>query len=77
MLYLAEFLGIEFEEILLVPTFNTLPLEIDTSFQGEDHAGVNSHRSSAAAGTAEELNTIERMTGDLYPLVLNKVVKFE
>jgi hypothetical protein len=77
MLYLAEFLGIAFEDILVVPTFNTLLLEINTSFHEEDHGEVNNHRSREGTGTAEELNTIERMTGDLYPLVLNKVVKFE
>ena len=77
MLYLAEFLSIEFEDILLVQTFNTLPLEIDTSFQGEDHGEVSSHSSREESGTAEELNTIERLTSEIYPLVLNKVVKFE
>ena len=77
MLYLAEFLGIEFEDILLVPTFNTLPLEIHTSFQGEDHGEMDSHRSWEETGTAEELHTIERMTGEIYPLVLSKVVRFK
>jgi hypothetical protein len=77
MLYLAEFLGIGFEDILLVPTFNTLPLEINTSFQREDHGGVNSHRSREEIGRTEELNTIERATSEMYLLVLNKVVKFE
>jgi hypothetical protein len=77
MLYLAEYLGIEFQDILLVPTFNTLPLEINTSFQEEDHGEVNSHRSREETGTAEELNTIDRMTGEIYQLVLTKVVKFE
>ena len=77
MLYLAEFLGIGFEDILLVPTFNTLTLERDTNFQGEDHGGVNSHSSMEETGTTEELNTIERMTGERYQLVLTKVVKFE
>ena len=77
MLYLAEFLGIEFDDILLIPTFNTLPFEIHISFQGEDHGKVKSHRSGVETATAEELNTIERMTGEIYPLVLSKVARFE
>jgi hypothetical protein len=77
MLYLAEFLGIAFEDILLVPTFNTLPLKIDTSFQGEDHGGVSSYRSREEIGTTEELNTFERATSEMYLLVLSKVVRFE
>ena len=77
MLYLAEFLGIEFDDILLVPTFNALPLETNTSFQGEGRGIVNSHRSGQEKVTAEELNTIERMTSEVYPLVLSKVVRFE
>ena len=45
MRFLAEFLGIEFDDILLTPTFNTLPLEVNTSFQVGDHGIVNSHLS--------------------------------
>ncbi|MGD9272435.1 MAG: hypothetical protein PVH08_15285, partial [Syntrophobacterales bacterium] len=77
MLYLAEFLGIAFQDILLVPTFNTLPLGINTSFQGEDRGEVNSPRSREEIGTTEELNTIERATSEMYLLVLSKVVRFE
>jgi hypothetical protein len=77
MLYLAEFLGIEFDDILLIPTFNTLPLEVKTSFQGEDRGDVNSHHSREERVTAEELNTIEKMTNKIYPLVLSKVARFE
>jgi hypothetical protein len=77
MLYLAEFLGIEFDDIFLVPTFNTLPLEVNTSFQGEDHGMRNSHLSRKEAVTAEELNTIERMTSETHPLVLKEVVRFD
>ena len=77
MRYLANFLGIEFDDILLVPTFNTLPLETNTSFQVEDHGIVNSHLSREETVTAEELNTIERLTSETYPLVLSQVGRFE
>ena len=77
MRYLAEFLGIAFDDILMVPTFNTLPLGIHTSFQEEDQGEVSSQRSREEKGTAEELDTIERGTSEIYPLVLSKVVRFE
>jgi hypothetical protein len=77
MRFLTEFLGIEFDDILLAPTFNTLPLEVNTSFQIEDHGIVDSHLSREETVTAEELNTIERMTSETYQLVLRETVRFE
>ena len=77
MLYLAEFLGIGFDDILLVPTFNTLPLEINVRFRREDHGEVKNHRLGEETVTPEELDTIDRVTSEIYPLVLSKVVRFE
>jgi hypothetical protein len=77
MRYLADFLGIEFDDILLVPTFNKSPIKVDTSFKAEDHGISDSHLSREETVTEEELNTIERMTSEKYPLVLSKVVRFE
>jgi hypothetical protein len=77
MRYLGEFLNIEFDDILLVPTFNTLPIKANTSFNVENHGILNSTLSRYRTLTGEELDTIERMTGETYQLVLNEAARFE
>jgi hypothetical protein len=77
MRYLAEFLGIEFDEILLIPTFNKFPIRANTSFKLENPGILNAALTRYQTLTSDELNTIERMTSDTYPLVLNEVVRFE
>jgi hypothetical protein len=76
MRYLAKFLGIEFEDILLVPTFNKLPIKAHTSFKVENYGILNSTLSRYKTLTGSELDTIKEMTGEIYPLVLKKVMKF-
>jgi hypothetical protein len=77
MRYLAEFLGIEFDDILLVPTFNKFPIKEHTRFKVENHGIVNSPLSKYRTLSEQEFDTIERMTGETYPRVLNEAVKFE
>ena len=77
MRYLAEFLGIEFDNILLVPTFNKFPIKAHTSFKVQNHGIVNSPLSRYRTLTGQQLDTIETMTGETYPRVLNEAVKFE
>ena len=78
MRYLAEFLGIEFDDILLVPTFNKFPIKAHADFKVENHGIVNSPLSIRPKTLSEqELDTIERMTCETYPRVLNEAVKFE
>jgi hypothetical protein len=77
MRYLAEFLGIEFDEILLVPTFNKFPIKAHTSFKVENHGIVNSPLSRYETLSEQEFDTIERMTRETYPRVLNAAVRFE
>lgn len=77
MRYLAEFLNIVFDDTLLVPTFNTLPIKAHTSFTVENHGILNSTLSRYKTLTDEELDVIERMTGETYELVLNEVARFE
>jgi hypothetical protein len=77
MRYLVEFLGIEFDEILLVPTFNKFPIKAHTSFKVENHGIVNSPLSRYETLSEQEFDTIERMTRETYPRVLNEAVKFE
>ena len=76
MRYLAEFLGIDFGDILLMPTFNKYPIEANMSFKTEDHGVADSLFSKERTLTGQEVDTIERMTSETYPLVLNEVVKF-
>jgi hypothetical protein len=75
--YLAEFLGIEFDEILLVPTFNKFPIKAHTSFKVANHGIVNGPLSRYSTLTGRQLDAIEKMTGEIYTRVLSEVVRFE
>jgi hypothetical protein len=77
MRYLADFLGIEFDDILLVPTFNKLPLKADVSLTGEDPGVADSPLSAGKGSVGREMDAIERMTSETYSLVLREAVKFE
>jgi hypothetical protein len=76
MWYLAEFLGIEFDDILLVPTFNKFPIKAHTSFKVENYGIINSTLSRYKTLTGSELDTIDEMTGEIYPRVLKEVINF-
>jgi hypothetical protein len=76
MRYLAEFLGIEFNNILLAPTFNKFPIRANASLNAEDHGVVNSPLFRERTLTGQELNTIEEISSETYRLVLNEVVRF-
>ena len=75
--YLADFLAIEFNDILLVPTFNKFQIKEDTDFKTENHGIVSSLPAEERTLKGQELNTIERMISETYPLVLKEVVRFE
>jgi hypothetical protein len=76
MRYLAKFLDIEFEDILVVPTFNKLPIKAHTSFKVENHGILKGTQSRYKTLTESELDIIEEMTSDLYSRVLKEVVMF-
>jgi len=76
MRYLANYLDIEYDDILVVPTFNKLPIKAHTSFKVEDHGILNSTLSRYKTLTESELDTIEEMTADIYSRALKEVVKF-
>ncbi len=76
MRYLAKFLDIKFDDILVVPTFNNLPIKAHTSFKSENHGIINETLSRYKTLTASELGIIEEMTGEIYSDVLEEVVKF-
>jgi hypothetical protein len=77
MHYLAGFLGIEFDDILLVPTFNKLPATAKARLKEEKHDTQSSPPLSGRKLTEQELNIIERETSETYTLVLKEVVTFE
>ena len=77
MRYLSEFLGIEFDDILMVPTFNKFPIKAPASFKERNHGMVNSPPSKDRTLSNPEFDTIERMTRETYPRVLNAAVRFE
>jgi hypothetical protein len=77
MCYLAEFLGIDFDDSLLVPTFNKFPIKAPTSLKVENHGVGNSPLSKYRTLSEHEFDTIERMTRESYSRVLNEAVRFE
>ena len=77
MRFLAEFLGIEFDDILLTPTFNKFPVKANTSFKVKDQGTLNSLLSTEKTLTEHEVDIIEKETGEIYSLVRRESVRFE
>ena len=73
MHYLAEFLNIQFDDILLTPTFNKIPIKPNTSFNLEDPGIIVSVLDRYKTLKQEELEIVEEMTGKLYETVLGVV----
>ena len=76
MQHLAEFLQIEYNKILLVPTFNGTPISANTSFD-ENREGILSdtverHKTLSS----KEIEIIEQETGDFYNNVLEQTQRF-
>ena len=74
--YLAEFLEIRFEDILLVPTFNKYPIRANTSFEAEQNGIIKSTLERYKTLTQEELEFIQNMSGELYGQVLSLAIRF-
>jgi len=71
MRLLADFLKIEFDDILTVPTFNRFPMVANTSFRPEKAGSIASNTLSRHKTlTGSELDTIEEMTGEIYEKVI-------
>lgn len=77
MRYMAELLDVEFDDILLEPTFNRFPIKANTSFEIGKHGIINSTLSRYKTLKKEDLKIIEEMTKKTYPMVLQRVVKFQ
>ena len=76
MRHLARLLGIAFRDTLLMPTFNKFPIKAHTSFKVEQHGVVNGPLSRYTTLTAEQFDTIERMTCKTYAEVLAQAAEF-
>ena len=73
MRYLADFLDIRFDDILLTPTFNKIPIKPNTSFKLEKPGIMISALERYKTLGREELDIIEAMTGDTHSQVLSVV----
>jgi tetrahydromethanopterin S-methyltransferase subunit H len=74
--YLAKFLEIEFDDILLIPTFNKFPIKANTSFKARRHGIINGTLNRYKSLSKEELDIIDHMTKGLYHQVLSRAVRF-
>jgi len=76
MRYLAEFLNLNFNDLLLTPTFNKLPIKPNTSFKLEKPGIMTSALERYKTLSREELAVIEKTTGEVYQEVLEYVPVF-
>ncbi len=70
MCYLTDFLNIQFDDILLTPTFNKTPVKPNTSFKLEKPGITASVLDRYKTLGREQMQIIEEMTGELYAKVL-------
>jgi hypothetical protein len=73
MRHLTELLQINFDEILLTPTFNKLPIKPNTSFKLENPGIMTSALERYKSLSRQELEVIDDLTGNLYERVLDTV----
>ena len=73
MRYLADFLNIRFNDILLTPTFNKIPIKPNTSFKLEKPGIMISALERYKTLSREKMKIIEEMTGDAYTQVLGTI----
>ena len=77
MEYLAAFLEIKFEDILLEPTFNKYPIRANTSFEAEKNGIIASTLNRYKTLSKDELEFIENMTKDLYKQIQSLAIRFD
>jgi hypothetical protein len=76
MRYLAGFLEIQFDNILLLPTFNKYPINANTSFGLEETAILKDTLSRYRTLTDEELKIIDVLTKDQYQRAIDVAISF-
>jgi len=75
MHYLAQFLDIRFDDILLTPTFNRIPIKPNTSFKLEKPGIMSSSLERYKTLSPDELAVIEKKTRVVYEDALKVVAK--
>jgi hypothetical protein len=73
---LADFVGIEFDGILLVPTFNRCPIQANTSFDNREEGIIQGTLARHQALTSAERDIIAEMTGEAYRKALEGALVF-
>ena len=73
---LAEFLDIEFDPSLLIPTFNRCPIKANTSFKSGRHGIMKSTLTRHKTLSEEDVETINTLTGKEYEMVLDQAATF-
>jgi hypothetical protein len=76
MRYLSDFLDIEFNDILLTPTFNRSPISANTSFELEKQKIIESTLYRYKTLSQEELSEIHSLTAEDYETLLGQAVRF-
>jgi hypothetical protein len=71
MRYLADLLKINFDDALLIPTFNKYPIKANTSFKTRQHGIINGTLNRYKTLSQEELGIIGSMIGGLHRDVLS------
>lgn len=69
MRYVCNFLAIEFDNCLLVPTFNRFPIKADSSFKVQSYGVITDPLFRSEELTIEEKSYIEQQTLTLYKKV--------
>ena len=77
MACLSKFLGIEFSEISLVPTFNQIPLKVHADFAYKSDGMDKGLAARYDSLNSRQLETIEKITGGTYARVLDEAVRLE
>ena len=75
MQHLCAFLGIEYDDILLVPTFNGAPIPPNSSFNDNQEVIIKKTAERYKTLSAKEIGVIEQKTGDIYHRVLERVTR--
>ena len=76
MRYLADFLEIKFDDILLIPTFNKFPIKANTSFNAKHHGIIDATLNRYKTLSEEHINIINQMSAELHSQVLDLAVRF-
>lgn len=77
MRFLAEFLTVEFDDILLEPTFNTFKRKASSVFKMKDQGDLNSRLSEDDPLAEHEADRLEEVTSEIYSLVLRECIRFD